>query len=108
MLQPLQEVPHPIFRRDGNDLLLDVNVGVLDAITGCKKKVKTLSGKTIEITIPQGSDECMEIYVTGEGLPQYNSNIVGDLVCKLHIVMPQSLTDKQKKLINNLKKTFND
>ena len=104
----LQEAPHQIFRRDGNDLLLDVNVGVLDAITGCKKKVKTLSGKTIEITIPQGSDEYNEIYVTGEGLPQYNSNIVGDLVCKLHIVMPKSLTDKQKKLINNLKKTFND
>lgn len=103
----LKELEHPKFQRHGDNLVTTVNVDVCDAISGCKKIIQTLSGESVTITIPQGVEESYQITLTGHGLPSYDSLIVGDLICKVHIVMPKNLTDKQKKAVENLKKILN-
>lgn len=101
----LKELPHDTFIRDGYNLLLNINVNVFDALTGCKTTVKGLDGSDIQIEIPQCSEEGTTIRYVGNGLPIYNSSEVGDLFCKVHIVMPKSLTKAQLKSIGKIKKS---
>lgn len=99
------EQPHPIFQRDGNNLLILVNVGVIDAILGTKVRITTLNGKKIDLNIPRGSEEGKQLVVNGYGLPGYNTNTVGDLICILHIVMPKKLSEKDVKALEKLSKS---
>jgi molecular chaperone DnaJ len=103
----VKELPNENFQRHGDDLITTVNVNVIDAILGVSKKVKTLQGKETMIDIPQGSEEGMTIRLIGEGLPKYNSNYNGNLICKLHIVMPKFLTDMEVKQLEKLRDSTN-
>lgn len=98
----INELPHPIFQRDGNDLIMLLNVGVIDAILGRKITIETLSKKKVEITIPRGSEEGKHIIVNGHGLPTYKTNSYGNLICIVHIVMPKKLSDKEVQLLQKL------
>ena len=99
----LKELPHKTFIRDGYNLLVGINISVFDALTGCNKTIKGLDGSDILIDIPQCSEENTTIVCSGKGLPIYNKTTVGDLICKIHIVMPKSLTKSQLKSIEKLK-----
>jgi molecular chaperone DnaJ len=107
LLIVVKEIPHDTFKRQGNDLIANVNVNVIDAILGCKQKVKTLGGEYLTVDIPHGSEEGTEIILQGKGLPEYNSNNVGNLICKIHIVMPKHLTDKEIKTLEKLRASTN-
>ena len=101
----LRELPHEKFKRDGNNLLMTIDVNVVDAILGGKQTVTTLNGKKVDITIPKGSEEGTKIRVSGHGLPQYQSSYVGDLICSIHIKIPKNLSDKDIKTLEKLKKS---
>ena len=47
--------PHPVFRRDGRDLLLDSPVTIAEAIRGAQIEIPTLDGRAT-VTVPPGSD----------------------------------------------------
>lgn len=99
------EKPHPIFQRSENNLIMVVNVGVIDAILGTKLRITTLNGKRIDLNIPRGSEEGKRLIVNGYGLPSYNNNTTGDLICVVHIVMPKKLTEKEVKALEKLNKS---
>lgn len=101
----VQEIPHETFIRDGIDLYLDVNVGVIDAILGTKARITTLDGKKLDINIPRGSEEGKQLVVNGYGLPEYTTNRMGRLICVIHIVMPKSLNKKEIKALEKLSKS---
>ena len=46
-------VPHPVFKREGNDLVMSLNLKLSDALLGTKYPIQTLDGE-IEVTIPEG------------------------------------------------------
>ena len=99
--------PHPVFKRMGSDLMMKVNVSVTDAILGGNVRIITLSGKKLDVHIPRGSEEGKMLTVNGYGLPIYNSNSMGDLICVVHIVMPNKLNEKEVKLLEKLSKSDN-
>lgn len=101
----VQEIPHETFIRDGIDLYLDVNVGVIDAILGTKARITTLDGKKLDINIPSGSEEGKQLVVNGYGLPEYTTDRIGRLICVIHIVMPKSLNKKEIKTLEKLSKS---
>jgi len=105
IVMTLNELPHERFRREGSDLITTINVDVVDAILGCKFEIVTLSKKKVTIDIPSGSEEGTEIIVPSEGLPVYNQNFSGCLICKVHLVIPKKLTEKQKKALEKFKKS---
>ncbi len=92
---------HPVFKRDGSNLVMDLNIKLSDALLGTDYTIPTLDGD-ITVTIPEGVSP-------GEILRVRNKGVViskgkrGDLMIHLHIKLPQKLSKKAKNLIEGLR-----
>ena len=95
-------LPHPVFRRDGNDLVMNLNLKLSDALLGVKYPIQTLDGE-IEVTIPEGVSINEILRVRGKGVPN-SKNKRGDLLIKLNIKLPGRLSRKSRELLEELKK----
>ncbi len=94
--------PHPVFKRDGNDLVMNLNLKLTDALLGTKYPIETLDGN-IEVTIPEGVGINETLRVRGKGVPT-GKNKRGDLLIKLNIKLPSKVSRKSRELIEELKK----
>jgi len=93
----------PYFELDGNNLYYDLYVDLYTAVLGGKKQVITLGGKTVNITIPKGTDSGKVLRLKGLGFPNSeNSNIYGDLLVRIKVELPQNLTVEEKELFKKL------
>lgn len=96
--------PHPIFQREGDDILLDLPIGFADAALGSKKKIPTLSGESL-LTIPEGTQSGKVFRVRGQGFPNVHGRGKGDLLVTIAVETPTHLTKKQKELLEEFGKT---
>ena len=90
--------PHATLRRDGDDLIAEVTVAMVDAALGTEVEVQGVDGaETIEV--PKGTQPMDVITIKRKGVPHLRGNGRGDLhvVCKVEI--PRSLTAKQRQLL---------
>jgi molecular chaperone DnaJ len=94
-----------IFKRKGNNLIVEVPVFFTSAILGDKIKIPTLSGEK-EIEIKQGTKDKTKIIFKGEGIPDPNTGYKGDLIAVVNIIYPTKLTDEQRELLEKLHKSF--
>ena len=97
---------HPVFEKQGRDLVCNIDVPAIDAILGCEVEVDTLSGKTIKIKIPQGTHSGQIFRIKGYGLPRYGSTIgsPGNMIGVVNITTPKQLNDNERRLLEELKK----
>lgn len=93
---------HPIFKREGNDLVMNLNLKLSDALLGTKYPIQTLDGE-IEVTIPEGVTMNEILRVRGKGVP-HGKGKRGDLLIKLNIKLPEKLSRKSREIIEELKK----
>jgi DnaJ-class molecular chaperone len=90
--------PHPYFRREGQDLYVDVPITIGEAVLGAKIDVPTLDGmKTV--TIPPGSSTDQKLRLKGQGVRGRGDQPLGDLFAVLKIVAPKNADDDAKRLI---------
>jgi molecular chaperone DnaJ len=94
--------PHPVFKREGNDLVMNLNLKLSDALLGTKYPIQTLDGE-IEVTIPEGVTINEILRVRGKGVPMSKGKR-GDLLIKLNIKLPSKLSRESRELIEKLKK----
>lgn len=99
----LVESKHDKFVRRGNDLVFELEVGVVDAILGCDTKVTTLDGKTLTAKVPQGTSEGQQLRFKGYGIPQYGTSNTGSMIAVVKIKVPNKLNDRETELLNVLK-----
>lgn len=76
--------PHPHFRREGNDLRLDLPVTLKEAVLGGKVPVPTPGG-AVNLTIPAGSDTGRQLRLRGRGVPAHAGQPAGDLYVTLRV-----------------------
>ncbi len=93
--------PHPLLRREGNNLAMDLNVRLSDALLGAEKEIKTLDGM-ITLKIPAGIDSGEILRVRGKGIPNERRGR-GDLFIKITIKTPKRLSAKAKKIMEELR-----
>jgi curved DNA-binding protein len=93
--------PHAYFRRDGQNIILDVPLTVSEAGLGCKVDVPTLEG-TVTITVPAGTSSGQRLRIRGMGLP--GSEGKGDQFCEIKIMLPKPMSAKGKQLLEELAK----
>ncbi len=93
---------HSIFRKEGANLLMDLNVKLTDALLGGEQSVNTLDGD-IKVKIPEGVTFGETLRVKGKGVPQ-GSGHRGDILIKLHILIPKRLSKDARSIIDSLKK----
>jgi len=94
--------PHKLFRREGYDLVMDLDLKLSDALLGLKYKIETLDGE-VEVEIPEGVSVNEILRVRGKGVPQKTGKR-GDILIKLNIKMPHKLSKKAKEIIKELQK----
>ncbi len=90
--------PHPIFKRDSDDLHCEVPVSIVQAAIGAEVEVPTLGGRAT-IKVPPGTQSEKVLRLRGKGVRNVRSGGVGDLYCHLSVETPVNLTPKQKELL---------
>ncbi len=93
---------HPVFRRDGADLTMDLNIKLSDALLGANYDIATLDGD-IKLKIPQGVSFGEILRVKGRGVP-VDKHRRGDLLIRVLIKMPSKISKKSSEMIEQLKK----
>jgi len=95
---------HELYKRDGNDIYIDLPVTITDLCLGCKKTIKTIDGK-VEVKIKDGSQPGEILRIKGKGINSEDSWKKGDFYCVLKLIIPSSLSRKQKSLLQELEDT---
>ena len=93
--------PHPVFRREGSNLIMNVPVKLTDALLGTIASIETLEGKTLEVKIPPMKRAEELLRVAGKGIPGEGGR--GDLIMRLEVALPNKLSSKAKKSVEDLK-----
>ncbi|MYZ07591.1 DnaJ domain-containing protein [Streptomyces sp. SID2999] len=96
--------PHPRFRLDGRDVHVQVPVTPWEAALGATVPVPTPGGGTAKVTVPAGSSSGRRLRLRGEGMPNPRGEN-GDLYAELRIVVPPTLTDRERELFEELAAT---
>ena len=93
--------PDKVFTRQGNDLIMRVNVPFATLALGGEIEIKTIDDKELSVKVPAGTQVGEKLRVRGHGMPNpRRSGTFGDLYIDVAIEIPTKLTDKQKKLLN--------
>ncbi len=97
--------PHPTFKRDGNNIYVDVPVTVIEATLGGKIKVPTLDG-TVTMTLPPGTDSGKKFKLKGKGVPQRKTGVRGDEFAVIKIVVPKKVNERTKEALEEIGKAY--
>ncbi len=90
--------PHPYFRREGRDLIVEVPITVGEAILGAKIDVPSPDGLK-SLTIPAGTSSGQKLRLRGQGVPASGGLPAGDLFVVLKIVVPKKVDEESRRLI---------
>ena len=82
--------PHPVFRREGRNLIVDVPLTVAEAIRGAKIEVPTLEGRAT-LSVPPGTDSGQKLRLRGKGIAAPGGGAPGDLYVVVQIRVPKQL-----------------
>nr|WP_262899470.1 J domain-containing protein [Chryseosolibacter histidini] len=94
---------HEVFRRDGDDLYMELSVDLFTALLGGKQEIITLSGK-VQLAVPEGTQNGKMLRLVGKGMPVYRKpGQFGDLYVKINVVLPTFLSSEQKEMVRRLK-----
>jgi DnaJ-class molecular chaperone len=94
--------PHEHFERKGDDLYSEVPVRLIDAVLGGEVEVPTMRGRVM-LNIPPETQNGRTFRLAGLGVPHLNSSGKGDLYAKVRVLLPVHLSDRQKKLYEELR-----
>ena len=104
LLVLIDEIEHPDFQRDGNDLLYNLYVSIPHAITGTNSEIPTLQGK-VKIKIDPGTQSGKILRLRGKGLPDLNGYSKGDLMVRINVFIPSSVSREDKKLLEKMQES---
>ncbi len=96
---------HPLFLRDGNDIILELRLNLAQATLGEDIEVSTLDG-TERLRIPPGTQTGQTFKLRGKGVPFLRQSGRGDQIIVCRVMVPTKLTDHQRKLLQELARTF--
>jgi molecular chaperone DnaJ len=93
--------PHPIFRKDGANLVMDLPLKLTDALLGSTVNVTTVDDKTLEVKVPPLTKAEEILRLRDKGVKYDNGR--GDLLIHVTVALPKKLSSKAKKAIEELK-----
>ncbi len=97
----------PNFQRNGTNLLTTLEVPLWESIVGTEKHVPLIDGGTAVLRVPELTSDQTLLRLKGKGMPTRSPNTRGDLLVRLVVKMPESLTQEQKDTITQwFKKTI--
>jgi len=92
-----QVQPDRFFRREGNDLLAEVPINVVQALLGTSIRVRTVDGKKVMLRIPPGTQPGRKFRIKGQGVERNGQR--GDQLVQIKVTLPEALTAEQQELV---------
>lgn len=99
--------PHPIFTRQGTDVLCEIPISYADAVLGAEIEVLTIDGR-VKYTIPEGTQTGTVFRLRGKGIKRMDGRGRGDHYVTVNIETPTSLNRKQKDLLREYQKSLSE
>lgn len=90
--------PHPLFERNGADVLCEIPISFAEAALGAELEVATIDGK-VKYTIPEGTQTGSTFRLRGKGIPILNGKGRGDHYVTVNVEVPRNLSKNQKELL---------
>ena len=112
----MEEKPHPFYTRNGNDVILELNLSFPDVAVGTEIEIPTLEiekegkenkNKVVKINIPSGTQSGKVFRLRGKGLPGLNTYQRGDLLVEVRVWTPTKLSTREKELLEQLSQSDN-
>lgn len=91
---------HPVFKRVGNDLVMNKEISLADALLGATHSIETLDG-TEKLEIPEGSNTGDQLHIRNKGV--FHGKTRGDLIISLKIKIPKRLSRKAREVLESLR-----
>ena len=101
----IEVAPHKFFRRNGYDILLDLDINMAQAALGDEITVPTLDGD-VKLRIPPGTQPGRVFRLKEKGVPILQRTERGNQLVTVNVQIPNSLTDEQEELLKTLGKTM--
>lgn len=89
---------HPQFKRNGNDVHLEVPLSFVDCALGCEIEVPTVYG-TVTVSVPEGTQPDQVLRVKGRGIKDLRTQVPGDEYIHVKVETPTKLSKAQKDLL---------
>ncbi len=106
LIVTFEEEKHESLVRDGNDLLYELNLSIPEAILGTSVEIPWIEN-SFKIKTEAGTQPGKVLRIRGKGLPIYNTLRTGDLLVKVNVFVPKTLTKDEKKAIMKLQNSEN-
>lgn len=98
----IQVKPHKYFRRQENDILLNLNINIAQATLGADVQVPTVDGPVETLRIPGGTQPGKVLRIKGKGVPRLRSNGRGDQLVLINVEIPTNITSDQRRIFEEL------
>lgn len=99
--------PHHFFTRKEDNLYCEIPVTIKEAIFGAVIDVPTFMGP-VSVKLPVGTQSGKSLRLKGKGMPRLKSTEYGDLYAKIKIVIPENITEQQRKYLEDFSKIYNE
>ena len=94
---------HPLFERDGDDLIMRREIKFSEAVLGTEIEVETIDKKTLRVKINPGTQNNAKFRLKGYGMPHMNGKGRGDTYVQVTAAVPKRLNKKQKELLDKFR-----
>lgn len=102
----IEEIPHETLKREGNNVVYDLHVSIVDAALGYSAEVPTIDGKA-KIKIEPGTQSGKLLRLKGKGIPEINSYHRGDEIIHVNIWTPKILSSEERSILERLRDSPN-
>ncbi len=99
--------PHPFFKREGNDLYVDIPVTFGEAALGAKVEVPTIDGVAV-MTIPPGTQSGQKFKLTGKGFPSPKTGQRGSQFVNIKIVVPKEMGGRAREAVREIESLYKE
>ena len=106
LIVAIEEEPHPDLVREENNLIYNLLISIPDAVNGTTVDIPTIEGQA-RVKIEPGTFSGKLLRLRGKGLPDVNSYGRGDLIVRVMIYIPESISKDERKILDKLNESPN-
>ncbi|CAM4391316.1 molecular chaperone DnaJ [Pedobacter westerhofensis] len=102
----IEEIPHETLKREGNNIVYDLHLSIVDAALGYSAEVPTIDGRA-KIKIEPGTQSGKLLRLKAKGIPEVNSYHRGDQIIHVNIWTPKALSSEERSMLEKLRDSPN-
>ena len=106
LLIQIEEEPHEVLRRDGNNIMFEQYISFVDAALGASIEVPTIEGK-VKIKVDPGTQPGKILRLRGKGIKDINGYGRGDQLIHLNVWTPKNVSGEERELLERLRNAQN-